>query len=278
LPVMEILAVERSWESALIPGLCRPTMADRGRGIGDLSMAGLNICAPARIQRGGRALLPAGASTPLGGSSGELPRTYSGSSARVDYRRQLEMYTQDSDEDALFRQEMRYPERGAGGFSGLRRAGAGENRASPPVQQLDVSEYLTASEAGSERGRSRHHDIRRIGPVSAMRKSAETSSRRIRSLLAAGRRTPTCRPMRVTILEATALGRTWRLTGHPCRRGTVQGQLCLLGDYRVCRFPGMVRACSSPGETTTIHLREATAELCRGSLRPATGRGSPPHR
>jgi hypothetical protein len=37
------------------------------------------------------------------------------------------MNTQDSDEDALFRQEMRYPERGAGGFSGLRRAGAGES-------------------------------------------------------------------------------------------------------------------------------------------------------
>jgi hypothetical protein len=131
-------------------------MADRDRGIGDLGMAGLNIGAPARLQRGGRALLPAGTSTPLGGSSGELSRTYSGSSARVDYRRRLEMNTQDSDEDALFRQEMNYPERGAGGFSGLRRAGAGENRASPPVQQLDVSEYLTASEAGSERGRSRH--------------------------------------------------------------------------------------------------------------------------
>jgi hypothetical protein len=52
------------------------------------------------------------------------------------------------------RQEMRYPERGAGGFSGLRRAGAGKSRASLPVQQLDVSEYLTASEVGSEGGRS----------------------------------------------------------------------------------------------------------------------------
>jgi hypothetical protein len=93
LPVTEILAAERqerSWESAPV----RPAMADRGRGIGDLGMAGLNICAPARLQRGGRALLPAGASTPLGGSSGELPRTYSGSSARVDYRRQFEMNTQ----------------------------------------------------------------------------------------------------------------------------------------------------------------------------------------
>jgi hypothetical protein len=98
-------------------------MADRDQGIGDLGMAGLNIGVPARLQRGGRALQPAGASTPLGGSSGELPRTYSGSSARVDYRRQLEMNTQDSDEDVLFRQEMRYSERGTVGFSGLGRAG-----------------------------------------------------------------------------------------------------------------------------------------------------------
>ncbi len=123
LPVTEILAAvrqEQSWESAPIPGWCRPSVVDRGRGIGDLGMAGLNIGAPARLQRGGRALLPAGASTPLGGGSGELPRTYSGSSARVDYRRRLEMNTQDSDEDVLFRQEMNYPERGAGGFSGLR--------------------------------------------------------------------------------------------------------------------------------------------------------------
>ncbi len=62
--------------------------------------------------------------------------------------------------------------------------------------------------------------------MSAVRRSAETSIRRIRSLLAAGRRTPTRRPMRVTILEAAALGRTWRLTGHPCRQGTVQAHLC----------------------------------------------------
>jgi hypothetical protein len=152
LPVTEILAAgrqEQSWESAPIPGRWgHPSVADRGRGIDDLGMAGLNIGAPARLQRGGRALLPAGASTPLGGGSGELPRT----SARVDYRRRLELNTQHSDEDALFRQEINYPEIGAGGFSGLRRAGAGENRASPPVQQLDVSEYLTAFEAGLERG------------------------------------------------------------------------------------------------------------------------------
>jgi hypothetical protein len=281
LPVTEILAAERqerSWESALIPRWCRPSVADRGRGIGNLGMAGLNIGAPACLQRGGRALLTAGASTPLGGGSGELPRTYSGSSARVDYRRWLKMNTQDSDEDAQFRQEMNYPERGAGGFSGLRRAGAGENGASPPVQQLDVSEYLTASEAGSERGRSGTEGTRRTGLVLSARISAGASIRRIGSLLAAGRRTPTRRPTRVTTLEAAALGRTRRPTGHPCHRGTVRAHLCLPGGYWVYHFPDGARACSIPGETTTILLREATAEPRRGDLGQATGRGSPPHR
>jgi hypothetical protein len=37
----------------------------------------------------------------------------------VDYLRRLELNTQDSDEDVLFRQEMRYPERGTRGFSNL---------------------------------------------------------------------------------------------------------------------------------------------------------------
>ncbi len=124
LPVTEILAAEqqeRSWESgAPVPGRWgHPSVADRGRGIGDLGMAGLNIGAPARLQRGGRTLMPAGASTPLGG-------------------------------------------------------GSGENRASPPVQQLDVSEYVTASEAGVGT-----EGTRRIGPVSAVRMLAKASIRRI---------------------------------------------------------------------------------------------------
>ena len=116
LPVNEILAAERrerSWESAAAPGRwSHPSAADRGREVGDLDMAGLSIGAPARLQRGGRALPPTDASTPLGGDSGELPRTYSSSSARADYRRRLELNTQDSDEDVLFRREMNYPERG----------------------------------------------------------------------------------------------------------------------------------------------------------------------
>ena len=133
-------------------------MAGRGREVGDLDMAGLNIGAPTHLQRGGRALPPTDASTPLGRDSEELPHTYSSSSTRADYRQRLELNAQDSDEDILFRREMNYPERGAGGFSGLQRAGAGENRGSPPAHQQDESEYATASEAGSERGRRRHRD------------------------------------------------------------------------------------------------------------------------
>jgi hypothetical protein len=53
LPVMEILAAERqerSWESTAVPGRWgHPSVADRGRGIGDLGMAGLNIGAPTRL-------------------------------------------------------------------------------------------------------------------------------------------------------------------------------------------------------------------------------------
>jgi hypothetical protein len=101
-------------------------------------MAGLHIGALARLQRGGRVVQPGGSSTPLVRDPGELlSRTFSGSSARLDYRRRLELNTQDSDEDVLFWQEMRYPERGAGGFFNIRRAEGGESRASPPVQPLE---------------------------------------------------------------------------------------------------------------------------------------------
>jgi hypothetical protein len=104
--------------------------------------------------------------------------------------------------------------------------------------------------------------------------------RRTGSLLAAGEKIEICWPARVTTLGAAGLGRAWRPTDHPGRRGIVQLHLCLPGDHRAYRFPGVVRACNSQGETGMTHLREATAGPCRGSLslRQATGRGSPPHR
>jgi hypothetical protein len=78
--------------------------------------------------------------------------------------------------------------------------------------------------------------------------------RRSRSLAAAGEKIETRRPAWVTTLEAAGLGRAWRPKDHPCRRGIVQVRLCLPWDRRAYRFPGMVRACNSQGETGMTHL------------------------
>jgi hypothetical protein len=191
---------------------------------------------------------------------------YSGSSARLDYQRRLELNTQDSDEDVLFRQEMNYPERGAGGFSILRRAGAGENRASPPVQQLDVSEYVTASKAGSERGRRRHQ---RIGPVSAVRMSAEASIRRIESLQGAGKKIPThsqrgTPPWR----RAPVGGRSGRQATHAaaaqCKRATAsQGAAeCTASQARREHAAAQTGSLRLPSE----RLRRIPAEATSGRL------------
>ncbi len=185
LPVNEILVAERGerpWESAAVPGRwSHPSAADRGREVGDLDMAGLNIGAPTRLRRGGRALPPAGISTPLGGDSGELPRTYSGSSARADYRRRLELNAQDSNEDVLFRREMNYLERGAGGFSDPRRAGAGESRGSPPVQQPTSRSMRQHPRRAQREVGGGTETIRMRGPALAMRTRVEASTGRTRT-------------------------------------------------------------------------------------------------
>jgi hypothetical protein len=46
--------------------------------------------------------------------------------------------------------------------------------------------------------------------------------RRNRSLLAAGEKIEICQPARVTTLGAAGLGRAWRPTDRPGRRGIVQ--------------------------------------------------------
>jgi hypothetical protein len=64
LPVADVLGAERqeqSWESAPGSRWFQPAVNDRSRGIGDLGMGGLNIGAPAHLQRGRRMLQPAGA-------------------------------------------------------------------------------------------------------------------------------------------------------------------------------------------------------------------------
>jgi hypothetical protein len=156
--VADILGVgrpEQSWDE--VPGSCnlQRVQSERSREIGDPSMAGLHIEAePTRLlARGGRAIQPGGSSTPLERNLGRsLSRTFSGSSTRVDYRQQLKMKTQDSDEDALFRQEMRYPEREAGGFSSIRRADREECRASLPVQPLEEPRRPLGPELAPEQG------------------------------------------------------------------------------------------------------------------------------
>jgi hypothetical protein len=64
------------------------------------------------------------------------------------------MNTQDSNEDVLFRQDRRYTERGAGGFSSSGQADGGDRRSSLPVQPLKVPRYPLASELSQEPGQS----------------------------------------------------------------------------------------------------------------------------
>jgi hypothetical protein len=64
------------------------------------------------------------------------------------------MNIQDSDEDVLFWQEIRYPERGAGSFSNIRRAEGEESRDSPPVQPQEEPRLPLGPELAPERGRS----------------------------------------------------------------------------------------------------------------------------
>ena len=75
----------------------------------------------------GRPIQPEGASTPLEDVRPSMLENLAVSSVRPDCRRQLEMDTQDSEEDFFFRESMRYPIRGAGAFS---RAGRGDERSS----------------------------------------------------------------------------------------------------------------------------------------------------
>jgi hypothetical protein len=90
--------------------------------------------------------------------------------------------------------------------------------------------------------------------------------RRTRILLAAGKRILTRRRTRVTTLEAASHGRAWRLTGHPCRQGTVQVHLCLPGGHWAYHFPGVVRVCSRVG-LASERLRRGRAEAASASVR-----------
>ncbi len=88
-----------------------------------------------------RPIQPEGASTPLDEVRPTMLEILAASSVRPDYRRQLEMDTQDSEEDFFFRGSRRYPGRGAGAFSSADQgaehpsgvfSSAGRNAAQPP--------------------------------------------------------------------------------------------------------------------------------------------------
>ena len=77
LPVTEILAAERqerSWESAPAGRWCHPSVADRGRGIGDLGMAGLYSASTPPEGR---------QSTPAGGSQHTTGQGFRGAAPHV---------------------------------------------------------------------------------------------------------------------------------------------------------------------------------------------------
>ncbi len=74
-----------------------------------------------------RPVQPGGASTLMEEVRPTMLDSLAASSIQLDYRRQLEMGTQDSEEDFFFRGSRRYPSRGAGGFPS---AGRGAERPS----------------------------------------------------------------------------------------------------------------------------------------------------
>jgi hypothetical protein len=192
-------------------------------------MAGLHIGAPTRLHRGGRAVQPGSSSTPLVRDPGELlSHNFSGSSARVDYGRQLELNTQDGEEDMLFRQEIRYPERGAGGFSNIRWTDGGESRASPPVQPPEEPRRPLGSEPASEQSAecgASSGGARRTGSALAVRRMRpeQVSAMRGWNLPVTEERDEVHHPMQVATLGAADLGQERRrLTGCPCRQAQCQ--------------------------------------------------------
>ncbi len=183
------------------------------------------------------------------------------------------MNTQDSDEDVLFQQEVNYPERGACGFSGLRRAGAGESRVSLPVQQLDVSEYVTATEAGSERGRRQHRGYQEDRP-SVVREDVG------RSFDQEDREPARCREEDpdppANAGHHPRGGRPWAdaAADRPPMptRHSASVPLPPRG-LPVVPLPRRGESMQQPRRDRYDSVREATVDPCRGDLRRTTGRG-----
>jgi hypothetical protein len=182
LRVSEVLGAgrqEQSWDEEEASSPC-PAHPERSLEIGALGMAGLRITgAPAGLSlRERRVIQPGGSSSPLKmGHLGLLSSTFPGSLCQVDYRRRLEMNTQDSDKDVLFRQDRTYPDRGAPrGFTSGGRADGGDHRAFLPMQPLEELRHTLVPESSRERGRS------------PARRTPDESSRRAREIGASAER------------------------------------------------------------------------------------------
>jgi len=88
----------------------------------------------------------------------------------------------------LFRQEMRYPERGAWVFSNIRRAEGEERRASPLVQPQEEPRFPLGSELAPSKGGVCSEGAQRtdLAPVLRKTRPKQVSVARSRSLQAAG--------------------------------------------------------------------------------------------
>jgi hypothetical protein len=129
---------------------------------------------------------PEGASTRLEEVRPSMLENLAVSSVRPDYRRQLEMDTQDSEEDFFFRGSRRYPNRGAEAFSSVSRGdqrpsgsfssyGRGAAQPGPPPRQPSQSDppeperrgqQWERSEQSQERGRREGRSQRSHGDQS----------------------------------------------------------------------------------------------------------------
>jgi hypothetical protein len=185
-----------------------------------------------------------------------------------------ELNAQDSNEDVLFQQEMRYPERGVGGFSSLRRAGAGESRNSPPVHLLEELEYQTASKSASERGRRQHREYQE-DRSSAGREEVGEGTDHEEPEPAGRKREERSRPASASHHYGSS--RPWAGAAaadqQPMPPRISASAALRPEDRRAFCLPGVARACSSRDGVGTTHLPEVTAVPYRGNhgLKRAAG-------
>ncbi len=174
-----------------------------------------------------RPVQPEGASTPLEEVRPTMLDNLAVSSVRLDYRRQLEMDTQDSKEDFFFRGSRRYPSRGAGGFSsagqGAERpsrvfSGADRNAEQPPRPPphgraaLSLPSRSARSDGGilPSRARTKTVDSARSSPGGARRVRISAGRSPHRDGTDAGVRAP-----EAVEGATTATAMTISATGHP---------------------------------------------------------------